>query len=121
MKVFLGTCISFTMAGLCFRPCLSFAPAILSSATRRGGASARLFAEARGGEAAPPPMKKKVRTRRILSGVQPTGSLHLGNYLGAIKQGVVFQNTGKFASAENLEGEELKVDKVVEGVEVVNE
>ncbi|EED93772.1 predicted protein [Thalassiosira pseudonana CCMP1335] len=24
--------------------------------------------------------------RRILSGVQPTGSLHLGNYLGAIKQ-----------------------------------
>jgi tryptophanyl-tRNA synthetase len=27
-----------------------------------------------------------------LSGVQPTGSLHLGNYLGAIKQWVEFQN-----------------------------
>mmetsp|Transcript_16343 Transcript_16343/g.35499 ORF Transcript_16343/g.35499 Transcript_16343/m.35499 type:complete len:446 (-) Transcript_16343:45-1382(-) len=36
--------------------------------------------------------KKKIRTRRILSGVQPTGSLHLGNYLGAIRQWVEFQN-----------------------------
>ena len=34
----------------------------------------------------------KTRTRRILSGVQPTGSLHLGNYLGAIRQWVNFQN-----------------------------
>lgn len=34
----------------------------------------------------------KVRTRRILSGVQPTGSLHLGNYLGAIRQWVEFQD-----------------------------
>ena len=42
------------------------------------------------------PAPKKVITRRILSGVQPTGSLHLGNYLGAIKQWVEFQNTGKF-------------------------
>jgi len=31
-------------------------------------------------------------TRRILSGVQPTGDLHLGNYLGAIKQFVELQN-----------------------------
>ena len=44
--------------------------------------------------------KKKVQTRRILSGVQPTGSLHLGNYLGAIKQWVDFQNTGVFAGAK---------------------
>lgn len=36
--------------------------------------------------------KKKIRTRRILSGVQPTGSLHLGNYLGAIRQWVEFQD-----------------------------
>jgi tryptophanyl-tRNA synthetase len=34
----------------------------------------------------------KTRTSRILSGVQPTGSLHLGNYLGAIRQWVEFQN-----------------------------
>lgn len=32
--------------------------------------------------------KKK---QRILSGVQPTGSLHIGNYLGAIKQWVEYQ------------------------------
>eukprot|EP00546_Thalassionema_frauenfeldii_P010033 CAMPEP_0178923640 /NCGR_PEP_ID=MMETSP0786-20121207/16856_1 /TAXON_ID=186022 /ORGANISM="Thalassionema frauenfeldii, Strain CCMP 1798" /LENGTH=416 /DNA_ID=CAMNT_0020598207 /DNA_START=212 /DNA_END=1462 /DNA_ORIENTATION=+ len=36
--------------------------------------------------------KKIVRSERILSGVQPTGSLHLGNYLGAIRQWVDFQN-----------------------------
>jgi tryptophanyl-tRNA synthetase len=36
--------------------------------------------------------KKKVRVERVLSGVQPTGSLHLGNYLGAIRQWVDFQN-----------------------------
>jgi len=36
--------------------------------------------------------KKKTITRRILSGVQPTGSLHLGNYLGAIRQWVEFQD-----------------------------
>eukprot|EP00978_Attheya_sp_CCMP212_P003009 scaffold6174_cov52-Attheya_sp.AAC.2 len=35
---------------------------------------------------------KKPRTSRILSGVQPTGALHLGNYLGAIRQWVEFQN-----------------------------
>lgn len=35
---------------------------------------------------------QKIKTRRVLSGVQPTGSLHLGNYLGAIRQWVDFQN-----------------------------
>ena len=32
------------------------------------------------------------RRKRILSGVQPTGSLHLGNYLGAIRQWVANQD-----------------------------
>jgi len=32
------------------------------------------------------------RLKRVLSGVQPTGSLHLGNYLGAIRQWVVNQD-----------------------------
>ena len=36
--------------------------------------------------------KKRIKTRRVLSGVQPTGDLHLGNYLGAIRQWVDFQN-----------------------------
>ena len=31
-------------------------------------------------------------TKRILSGVQPSGDLHLGNYLGAIKNFVTLQN-----------------------------
>ena len=30
-------------------------------------------------------------TQRVLSGVQPTGGLHLGNYLGAIKNWVNLQ------------------------------
>lgn len=35
--------------------------------------------------------------KRIVSGIQPTGSLHLGNYLGAIKKWVHLQNTGEDA------------------------
>lgn len=31
--------------------------------------------------------------KRVFSGVQPTGNLHLGNYLGAISQWVEYQNT----------------------------
>jgi tRNA synthetases class I (W and Y) len=37
---------------------------------------------------------KPKRPSRILSGVQPTGSLHLGNYLGAIQQWVKLQDEG---------------------------
>jgi len=32
------------------------------------------------------------RSGRIFSGVQPTGNLHLGNYLGAIKSWVALQS-----------------------------
>lgn len=32
-------------------------------------------------------------TKRVLSGVQPTGNLHLGNYLGAIKNWVAMQDS----------------------------
>lgn len=34
-------------------------------------------------------------TKRILSGVQPSGKLHLGNYFGAIKQHIELQNEGE--------------------------
>lgn len=37
-------------------------------------------------------MKKPV----LISGVQPTGKLHIGNYLGAIKNFVELQNSGKY-------------------------
>ena len=33
--------------------------------------------------------------RRILSGVQPSGKLHLGNYFGAIKQHIALQDEGE--------------------------
>ena len=38
---------------------------------------------------------KKVKNELVFSGVQPTGNLHLGNYLGAIKNWVDFQNSKK--------------------------
>lgn len=36
--------------------------------------------------------------RKIVSGVQPTGALHLGNYLGAITRWVDLQNSGENVS-----------------------
>lgn len=35
------------------------------------------------------------KPRRFLSGVQPTGKLHLGNYFGAIKQHIALQDEGR--------------------------
>lgn len=54
-------------------------------------------------DTAPPgPPARKVRTERVLSGVQPTGSLHLGNYLGAIRQWVDFQNKDQLDEDGNI-------------------
>ncbi len=33
----------------------------------------------------------------LISGIQPTGQLHLGNYLGALKNFVALQNSGKYS------------------------
>ncbi|KAL7476292.1 hypothetical protein ACHAW6_002162 [Cyclotella cf. meneghiniana] len=128
MKVSPHHLLMFTLIGLsCSRSVTSFAP-IVTSLTKQPCAarSFSLFAEAIAtGEtesSTATPQKKKVRTRRILSGVQPTGNLHLGNYLGAIKQWVEFQNTGKFSSAQDLEGKSYEEkDKDDGDVEVVNE
>lgn len=32
----------------------------------------------------------------IISGIQPTGNLHIGNYLGAVKKWIELQDTGKY-------------------------
>src|ERR1041385_8507224 len=32
----------------------------------------------------------------IVSGIKPTGDLHLGNYLGMLRQAVELQNSGKY-------------------------
>ncbi len=37
-------------------------------------------------------VKKQTKKKRVFSGVQPSGNLHLGNYLGAISQWVEMQN-----------------------------
>ena len=70
------------------------APTLGRTSVRPSASATRMFMStetAPNGEAAVE-AKKKTRTRRILSGVQPTGSLHLGNYLGAIRQWVEFQD-----------------------------
>ncbi|XP_014219055.1 tryptophan--tRNA ligase, mitochondrial [Copidosoma floridanum] len=38
---------------------------------------------------------KSIYPKRIFSGIQPTGTVHLGNYLGAIKGWVNLQNAGE--------------------------
>jgi|UPI000581B3E0 tryptophanyl-tRNA synthetase len=59
----------------------------LATATRHFSATADQATETASNE-----KKPRVITKRVLSGVQPTGTLHLGNYLGAIRQWVDFQN-----------------------------
>jgi tryptophanyl-tRNA synthetase len=49
------------------------------------------------------PSVKAPRAQRILSGVQPTGAIHLGNYLGAIRQWVDFQNKVEYDIESGLE------------------
>jgi tryptophanyl-tRNA synthetase len=36
-----------------------------------------------------------LKRKRILSGVQPTGKLHIGNYFGAVKQHIALQDEGE--------------------------
>ncbi|KAJ8673592.1 hypothetical protein QAD02_004854 [Eretmocerus hayati] len=38
---------------------------------------------------------QKVYPRRIFSGIQPTGTVHIGNYLGAIQNWIELQNSGE--------------------------
>jgi tryptophanyl-tRNA synthetase len=42
----------------------------------------------------PPTMTPTTKKKRILSGVQPSGKLHLGNYFGAVKQHIALQAEG---------------------------
>ena len=69
------------------------------------GAVRRHRAVTASAEVAPPPVTADApaaegataRRKRILSGVQPTGSLHMGNYLGAIRQWVKNQEVSNAA------------------------
>ena len=46
---------------------------------------------------------KKLDKDLVFSGVQPTGNLHLGNYLGAIKNWVEFQNEKTYFDDDSLQ------------------
>jgi hypothetical protein len=73
-------------AGRCGRPATSPARSITASAAPAEAAeTSSSTAAGKGGETA------MQRRQRVLSGVQPTGSLHLGNYLGAIRNWVKLQ------------------------------
>lgn len=48
--------------------------------------------------------------KRILSGVQPTGDLHLGNYLGAIRQFTTMQDSESFFCIVDLHAITVKHD-----------
>jgi tryptophanyl-tRNA synthetase len=47
---------------------------------------------------------------RILSGIQPSGTLHLGNYLGAVKQWVAGQNDDAFYCVVDLHALTLQIE-----------
>ena len=47
---------------------------------------------------------------RILSGIQPSGTPHLGNYLGALKQWADSQNSEAFYCVVNLHALTLQID-----------
>ena len=43
-----------------------------------------------------------MKTKRVVSGIKPTGNLHLGNYLGAVKQWVAMQDAIQADGGETL-------------------
>ena len=47
---------------------------------------------------------------RILSGIQPSGTPHLGNYLGALRQWVDSQNSEAFYCVVDLHALTLEID-----------
>lgn len=99
--------LSSILAMLLLRqPVSGFSALRLSSI--RGFQSTARFMSATAEETTAEPVKQpKILTSRVLSGVQPTGSLHLGNYLGAIRQWVDFQNEG---DTEDEEGNIIKTE-----------
>src|SRR6056297_3860485 len=41
-------------------------------------------------------MSEQKKKKRILSGMRPTGKMHLGNYVGALENWVELQNSNKY-------------------------
>ncbi|XP_057479003.1 tryptophan--tRNA ligase, chloroplastic/mitochondrial-like isoform X1 [Actinidia eriantha] len=57
-----------------------------------GFAGSRCYCSSSVSEPVAPEASSSSVKKRMVSGVQPTGSIHLGNYLGAIKNWVLFQD-----------------------------
>ncbi len=47
---------------------------------------------------------------RILSGIQPSGSMHIGNYLGAVRQWVDSQNPDAYYCIVDLHALTLQIE-----------
>jgi len=62
-------------------------------------------------------------SKRILSGVQPSGDLHLGNYLGAIKNFVALQKGGSsgFSLDQLIKCSELSISTGPEIREIIKQ
>ncbi|KAH6774225.1 Nucleotidylyl transferase superfamily protein [Perilla frutescens var. hirtella] len=73
--------------------CLSRAGGIHAPRNLRIGESFRCLCSVAVSEPSTSETSSSSAKKRIVSGVQPTGSLHLGNYLGAIKNWIDLQNT----------------------------
>lgn len=68
-------------------------------------------------------LDKMEKSPILISGMQPTGRLHLGNYLGALKNFVALQNSGKYecyffiadlhALTENPRPEDLRTNSIL--------
>ncbi|TXG61977.1 hypothetical protein EZV62_013340 [Acer yangbiense] len=64
-----------------------------SSPVGRNGCAFRCHCSVSLSQPAAPETSSSSVKKRIVSGVQPTGSIHLGNYLGAIKNWITLQNS----------------------------
>ncbi|KAJ4708111.1 Tryptophan-tRNA ligase [Melia azedarach] len=64
-----------------------------SKLTGHKGCGFRCYCNVSLSEPPVPETSSRFVRKRIVSGVQPTGSIHLGNYLGAIKNWIELQNT----------------------------
>jgi tryptophanyl-tRNA synthetase len=54
----------------------------------------------------------KIKNKRVLSGIQPSGALHIGNYFGAIRQHIAFQEDNEcFFFVANLHALTTILDK----------
>ncbi|XP_054799655.1 tryptophan--tRNA ligase, chloroplastic/mitochondrial-like isoform X3 [Prosopis cineraria] len=99
-RAFLSQILILSSSSPHFAPSLSCIGPRFSKATARNllrshrplilsGACVRCYSSiVSASETSPTSVKK-----RVVSGVQPTGSIHLGNYLGAIKNWIGLQNT----------------------------